>query len=98
MAKKVRVNVYVRKENWNRLKAVIQDLGGTLTLSGIVDDYVAQIAPVLEDVLRRAREGDKEAMLALFDSLIASNVATLGVEHAALHKALKEEGGTGDDS
>jgi len=62
---KSRVNLYVNTANLERVRAAVARVPG-MSISGIVDEYLRQMAPMLEGLADAVEAGDPEAMRRAF--------------------------------
>ena len=62
---KTRVHLWVTKVNLERLKAAAARVPG-MSVSGLVDDYLRQLAPMVEGLADAVDAGDPEAMRRAF--------------------------------
>lgn len=78
---KRRLHLYVTAPLADRGVAVVKRLPG-VTLSGLVDEYLGMMVPLLEDLAEAVEAGDYEAMKTAFAGAIGG---------AFLHTMLDEE-------
>ena len=91
MATKKRVNLSINAEVWDRTLAAVRQLPGDVSVSGLVEQYLTQMAPILEGILQQAKEGDASRFLQFMDSTAADLMSVMGTELGDLRKALKEK-------
>ncbi len=83
---KVRANLYLNEEQWERFKAVTAKIPNS-SASQMIDQLMAQAVPFLEQTVRLAESGDRDAFIALATMTMGQMSEEFGTTMAAVRKA-----------
>jgi hypothetical protein len=75
---KVRANLYLDKELYERALAVFKAMPGDATVSNVVSQWLSEVVPSLERLLEAAQSGDAQMALRLVDSETVTMMTKLG--------------------
>ena len=90
---KVRASLYLERDLWERAKAITEQTGGVISASSMVNDFLRHTVPFVEEAVRKAQEGDREALLQFFDAFLAGSVVDLGAQAGSIRTNLREKAG-----
>lgn len=96
MPEKKRVTLYLTADTWDRARAVVAELHGAVSLSQLVDQFVAGMVPMMEDALEQAKAGDRDGLLRVLDAFVAGNLGRSGQQLSALRQELMTDPGEED--
>jgi hypothetical protein len=88
MPEKVKAAIYVRKDTWDRFKAVTADLPGNVSASQLLDAYIQQSVEPLEQARDAVQRGDPAGFLRFFESMFAGQVIEQGKALDGLRREL----------
>lgn len=97
MAQKRRVTLYLDPEIHASARALVDSLPGA-SLSGIVDELLADYVPVVQSLMDAAKSGDKDAKAEMFSRLLADQLVGLATEGTSVVRQLVENDKDGDET
>lgn len=98
MPARERVTVYLDRAMWDRLRAACDHPWMGFSASAILDTYLAQITPLLEDLNDRAEAGDADGVANVIRGLVLDQVRLGGVALDDVGTTLAGEAGKEDMS
>ena len=96
MPARERVSLYLDRDMWNRLRAAVGQPWIPFSASAIVDTYLAQITPLLEDLNARAEAGDTSGVAEILRGLVLEQVRIGGTALAEVGTTQAGEAGKED--
>ena len=90
---KIRINLSVNEDVWNRAKALFSSAPGAPSISLMVENFLHQTVIAMEPIVDLAKKGDKEAMFQVLQLLAAKQTEEMGVALASMRTGAIEKGG-----